>query len=193
MKIPKIFIALIFSAAISGIFSACNGYSVPIQPQILTVEVTRIEQIISTPQTIRVTQEVTREVRIDRTVEVTSTPEPLLAKDCFDSAMTQAAMNGCAGSEYQLALKDLDKIVAQIKISEKDLQELKQIQVIWQKQMEHECDFFTSRTITDENGNLHYLSGSMAPMNRGFCMANRTKERIRELQLYFLDSPNSGQ
>lgn len=191
MKTPKILLALLFCITISGAFTACNENPASTTPQILKVEVTRIVQVSSIPQAIWITQEVTHETTIGRTVEVevTPTPEPMLAKDCFDSAMTQVELNGCANYEYQLALKELDKIIAQINIPEKDMQELERIQAIWQKQMEYECDFFTSRTITDENGDLHYIGGSMAPMNRGFCMANRTKERIKELQLYFLYSP----
>ena len=190
MKTRQILLALFLCITISGVFTACNVNSVSTTPQIMTVEVTRVEQISSTPQTIQVIQEVTREVKIDRLVEVTPTPEPLLAKDCFDSAMKQGAINDCANLEYQLAVKELDETIAQIKIPEKDMQELEQIQATWQKQMEYECNFFASRTTTDENGNLQYIGGSMAPMDRGFCMANRTKERIKELQLYFLFSPD---
>jgi uncharacterized protein YecT (DUF1311 family) len=189
MKIFKTLIALFFCGIISAGLAACAANSVPAPSQISTVEVTRIVQVSSTPQTVEVTREVTREVWILQTVEVTPTTLPLLVKDCFDNAMTQGEMNDCSNQEYELALKELDQTIAQIKIPEKDMQDLKQTQATWQNQMEHECDLFTGRVITDENGNiLRYVGGSMAPMERGFCRANRTKARINELKTYFIYS-----
>jgi uncharacterized protein YecT (DUF1311 family) len=56
------------------------------------------------------------------------------------------------------------------------------------KTVEKDCEFFYGQIYTDEDGNLHYEWGSMAPMQRGFCEAERYKQRIQELKFAYLSS-----
>ena len=136
----------------------------------------------STPQNI----EVTRIVKIKQTVVVTATPEPPLAQECLNKAWTQLDLNNCANLERELAKEELEKIISHIKFSPEEKQAFDQLQMDWEKQVEKDCEFFYGQILTDENGNLRYKWGSMAPMQRGFCEAERYKQRIEELKFAYL-------
>ena len=138
--------------------------------------------LTSTPQII----EVTRLVEIKQTVVITATPKPPLAQKCLNEARTQMDLNNCANLERELAKEELQKIISQIDFSREEKQAFDQLQVEWQKQVEKECEFFYGQLHADENGNLHYKWGSMAPMQRGFCEAERHKQRIQELKFAYL-------
>lgn len=135
-----------------------------------------------TPQII----EVTRVVKIEEIIVVTATPRPPLAQECLSDAMTQADLNNCANLERELAREELEKIISQIEFSPEEKQAFGQLQLEWQKQVEKDCEFFYGQILTDENGNLHYKWGSMAPTHRGFCEAERYKQRIEELKSVYL-------
>jgi uncharacterized protein YecT (DUF1311 family) len=164
-----------------GIFTlfltACNWSQI----QVATATETAIP-ISPTAQII----EVTRIVKVEQTVIVTETPEPLLAQECLNDAMTQLDLNGCAALERDLTKAELEKTIAKIKFTLEEKQEFDQLQEEWQKQIEADCKFFYGQIYTDSNGNLHYKGGSMAPMQIGFCQASMYKERIKYLRFAYL-------
>ena len=167
-----------------GIFAlfltACVGSQIQ-----LSTATSSIIPVSSTPRII----EVTHIVKVEQTVIVTATPIPLLAQECLNAAVTQLDLNGCAILERELAKAELEKIIAQIKFTPEEKLMFDQLQEKWQMQVEADCDFLYGQILTDDNGNLHYKGGSMAPMQRAFCEAGKYKERIEDLKLAFL-TPN---
>lgn len=156
--------------------AACNTPQTPLSTGIPVL-------LTSTPQVI----EVTRIVKVQQTVIVTATPKPLLAQECLNEARTQFDLNNCANLERELAEGELEKIISQIDFSQEEKQAFGQLQAEWQKQVEKDCEFFYGQIYSDENGNFHYKWGSMAPMQRGFCEAERYKQRIEELRFAYLN------
>jgi len=123
-----------------------------------------------TPQII----EVTRVVQVEQTVVVTATPEPLLAQQCFNSAMTQSDLNNCAAEERFSAQAKLDDTISRIKLSAEEKQEFDKLQKEWENLIERNCDFYYDKW------------GSMRPMQQSMCIAFRIKERIKELEVVYL-------
>jgi uncharacterized protein YecT (DUF1311 family) len=127
--------------------AGCVGSQTP-----LSIATENIIPISPTQQIV----EVTRIVKIEQTVVVTATPEPLLAQECFNTAVTQLELNGCAALERELAKEELDKTISQIKFSPEEKQLFDQLQEEWQKQVEKDCEFFYGQIYTDSNGKFHY-------------------------------------
>jgi len=124
----------------------------------------------ATPQII----EVTRAVKIEQTVVVTATPEPLLAQQCFNNAMTQYDLNNCAAEERFSAQAKLDDTISRIKLSTEEKQEFDKLQKEWGDLIERNCMFYYDKW------------GSMRPMQQSMCIAFRIKERIKELEVVYL-------
>lgn len=124
---------------------------------------------------------------VKRAVVVTATPQPLLAQDCINTAMTQSELTGCGALEWELAKEKLDRLISRIEFSPEDKEIFDQLQAEWQKQVEQNCEFFYGQFIADENGNLYYKGGSMAPMQRNFCMAEQYKRRIEDLKFAYFN------
>ena len=122
-----------------------------------------------------------------QTVVVTTTPAPLLAQECVNNAMTQMELTGCGALEWQIAEEKLNETIARIEFSPADKRNFDQLQAEWQKQVENDCEFFYGQLSTDENGNLYYKGGSMAPMQRNFCLAEQYKRRIEDLTIAYLN------
>src|SRR5512145_2114269 len=104
--------------------------------------------ISPTPQTI----EVTRVVKVEQTVVVTATLEPLFAQDCFDSAVTQYDLNNCAAEERFASQAELENIISQIKLSSEEKQQFDKLQKEWEDVAERNCMFYYDKW------------GSMRPM-----------------------------
>jgi len=149
---------------------------------------TATETIILVSLTLQIV-EVTRIIKVEQTVVVTATPIPLLAQECLNSAVTQLDLSGCAILERELAKTELEKTIAQIKFTPEEKSLFEQLQEKWQIQVEADCDFLYGQILTDDNGNLRYKGGSMAPMQRAFCEAGKYKQRIEDLKLAYL-TPN---
>lgn len=128
-------------------------------------------QILSpTPQIVQVT----RLVKIEQTVVVTATPEPLLAQECFNSAVTQGDLNNCAAEERFSAQEQLENTISRIKLSSEEKQEFDKYQAEWADLIERNCMFYYDKW------------GSMRPMQQSMCIALRIKERIKELKGIYL-------
>lgn len=128
----------------------------------------------STPQII----EVTRIVKVEQTVVVTAIPKPLLAQGCFDRAVTQMDLNGCAAEERFLAQAEVDNTISLIKakfnFSLEDERVFDNLQEEWGDIVERNCNFYYEKW------------GSMGPMQRSICIASRIKDRIKELEIVYL-------
>ena len=124
----------------------------------------------STPQII----EVTRVIKIEQTIVVTVTPEPLLAQECFNNAVTQSDLNSCAAEERFTAQDQLDEIISRIRLSSEDKQEFDKLQKEWDNVIVQNCMFYYEKW------------RSMRPMQQSMCIAQRIKEHIQELEITYL-------
>ncbi|MCZ8190393.1 MAG: lysozyme inhibitor LprI family protein [Microcystis sp. LE19-338.1B] len=97
-----------------------------------------------------------------------------------NNPQTQSQMNICAGIAYQNADRKLNQVYRQLlpKLSAARKQKLITAQQAWIKFRDSSCEFERSA----------YGGGSMAPMIYGFCLANVTEQRTKDLQRYLEDS-----
>ena len=93
--------------------------------------------------------------------------------DC-DNAMTQMEINQCAAQALEQADQELNRVYTQYRagLQAKDWQALKQVQLAWIKFRDLDCKQVASI----------YEGGSMQPMVRSNCLAERTRERISHLE-----------
>ena len=93
--------------------------------------------------------------------------------DC-DNAMTQTEMNQCAAQALEQEDQRLNRVYNQYRagLQAKDRQALKQVQLAWIKFRDLDCKQVASV----------YEGGSMQPMVRAHCLAERTRERITHLE-----------
>ena len=97
-----------------------------------------------------------------------------------NNPQTQSEMNICASIAYQNADRKLNQVYRQLlpKLSASRKQKLISAQQAWIKFRDSSCEFERSA----------YEGGSMAPMIYGFCLANVTEQRTKDLQRYLEDS-----
>ena len=118
---------------------------------------------------------------------VTPTSIPALAQDCFDTALKQREIDDCAILERELAKAELEKIISKIKFTAEEKQEFDELQLEWDTLIQKDCEFLYGQIVTDENGNLFYKRGSMAPMLWALCVAEQYKRRIEDLKYAYLN------
>jgi uncharacterized protein YecT (DUF1311 family) len=89
-------------------------------------------------------------------------------------------MNICASIAYQNADRKLNQVYRQLlpKLSAARKQKLITAQQAWIKFRDSSCEFERSA----------YEGGSIAPMIYGFCLANVTEQRTKDLRRYLEDS-----
>jgi len=97
-----------------------------------------------------------------------------------NNPQTQSEMNICASIAYQNADRKLNQVYRQLlpKLSASRKQKLISAQQAWIKFRDSSCEFERSA----------YEGGSIAPMIYGFCLANVTEQRTKDLQRYLEDS-----
>jgi uncharacterized protein YecT (DUF1311 family) len=97
-----------------------------------------------------------------------------------NNPQTQSQMNICASIAYQNADRKLNQVYRQLlpKLSAARKQKLITAQQAWIKFRDSSCEFERSA----------YEGGSIAPMIYGFCLANVTEQRTKDLQRYLEDS-----
>ncbi|MCA2686367.1 MAG: lysozyme inhibitor LprI family protein [Microcystis sp. M038S2] len=97
-----------------------------------------------------------------------------------NNPQTQSEMNICASIAYQNADRKLNQVYRQLlpKLSASRKQKLISAQQAWIKFRDSSCEFERSA----------YEGGSMAPMIYGFCLADVTEQRTKDLQRYLEDS-----
>jgi uncharacterized protein YecT (DUF1311 family) len=123
----------------------------------------------STPKIVQVTQI----VKVEQTVVVTVTAEPLLAQDCFNQAITQFDLNNCAAEERADAQAKLEETISKINLSPDEKKQFDKFQKEWESLIEQNCMFYYDKW------------GSMRPMQQSMCIASRIKDRIKELILVY--------
>ena len=117
---------------------------------------------------------ITHVIKVEQTVVVTTTPEPLLAQECFNNAITQGDLNNCAAEERFSAQEKLENTISRIKFSLEAKKEFDKFQKEWEDLIERNCMFYYDKW------------GSMRPMQQSMCIALRIKERIKELEIVYL-------
>jgi len=186
--IPTRYRILIYFLITSVILTGCASPNIPLAvettPETVIKEVTRVIKVFSTPEKV----EVTRVKYIDRLVEVTTTPTPGLADDCFKTAQTQSQLNNCASKRYELAMEQLETTLSTVleRLSPEEQRKLKQIQVEWKKQMERDCEFIYGQISQSADGNIIYQRGSAAPLFETSCKASRSEDRNKELYYAYI-------
>ncbi len=97
-----------------------------------------------------------------------------------NNPQTQSEMNICASIAYQNADRKLNQVYRQLlpKLSAARKQKLIAAQQAWIKFRDSSCEFERSA----------YEGGSIAPMIYGFCLANVTEQRTKDLRRYLEDS-----
>ena len=97
-----------------------------------------------------------------------------------NNPQTQSEMNICASIAYQNADRKLNQVYRQLlpKLSAARKQKLITAQQAWIKFRDSSCEFERSA----------YEGGSLAPMIYGFCLANVTEQRAKDLRRYLEDS-----
>ncbi|GCA75023.1 hypothetical protein MiTe_01852 [Microcystis aeruginosa NIES-2520] len=97
-----------------------------------------------------------------------------------NNPQTQSEMNICASIAYQNADRKLNQVYRQLlpKLSAARKQKLIAAQQAWIKFRDSSCEFERSA----------YEGGSLAPMIYGFCLANVTEQRTKDLRRYLEDS-----
>jgi len=97
-----------------------------------------------------------------------------------NNPQTQSQMNICASIAYQNADRKLNQVYRQLlpKLSAARKQKLIAAQQAWIKFRDSSCEFERSE----------FEGGSIAPMIYGFCLADVTEQRTKDLQRYLEDS-----
>ncbi|MCA2701203.1 MAG: lysozyme inhibitor LprI family protein [Microcystis sp. M179S2] len=97
-----------------------------------------------------------------------------------NNPQTQSQMNICASIAYQNADRKLNQVYRQLlpKLSAARKQKLITAQQAWIKFRDSSCEFERSA----------YEGGSIAPMIYGFCLADVTEQRTKDLRRYLEDS-----
>lgn len=97
-----------------------------------------------------------------------------------NNPQTQSQMNICASIAYQNADRKLNQVYRQLlpKLSAARKQKLITAQQAWIKFRDSSCEFERSA----------YEGGSLAPMIYGFCLADVTEQRTKDLRRYLEDS-----
>ncbi|MDB9311549.1 lysozyme inhibitor LprI family protein [Spirulina sp. CS-785/01] len=109
-----------------------------------------------------------------------SVTHPLLLTDMTlncEQAQTQREMNLCAVKAAKQADVRLNTVYQQLRQEIQDTaqeQRLIDAQLAWIEFRDRDCDYAQSQ----------YLDGSMMPMIYGFCVADLTEKRTRELEDY---------
>jgi len=180
MKTP-IFLTCLFTL----LFTSCSGYSqvVEITPTVITVEITRIVQITTTPvPTETVTPAPTLDAMdIGGTAVAKEIGTPIVAsKECYRTAQTQSELNGCAGGRLQELDNHMSELLKSLEAQyqqrlPKRLEKLQKFQAEWKDLSDRECKF---RSGLDSDS----WPGTMASMNYSECMVAKYEARLRELQ-----------
>lgn len=159
---------------------------VEIHPTIITVEITKLVQITTTP--VPQPSNTPTPTLEPRYAQATFRSEligtPIVATDeCFETAVTQQEMNGCAGSRVSGLEKEMEKLVNALQVRYKlwpddHLKKFLAFQKEWEDLSKRECEFLAGYTIVDGR----YEGGSMAPASYYGCLEGKYEDRLRELQ-----------
>ena len=153
-------------------------------PAVITVEVTRIFQVTTTPIP---TATLSPSPTLDPS-DVFSTQiaarigTPIVAsKECYETAQSQRDLSGCAGARLAELQDHMAKLLSRIEAHYQQhyperLGKFQNYHTEWEDFSDREC---MTRSGLDSDG----WSGTMAPMNYAECMVSKYEDRLREYQI----------
>jgi hypothetical protein len=188
MKSP-IFLTCLFTAFLAS----CSGSSkiVEATPVVITVEVTRIIQITTSPiptQMLTPTPTLTQG-DIARTAIAKMIGTPIVASaECYETAQSQRELTGCAAARLEKLQNNMDELLKVIEAHyqhsfPEGLEKFKNYHAEWKDFSDREC---MTRSGLDGDG----WAGTMAPMNYGECMVSKYEDRLREYQIAIFEWTN---
>lgn len=151
---------------------------------VITVEVTRIVQITTTPvpTNIPTSTPTLAKKDVDATAIAQEIGTPIVASwACYETAQSQRDLNDCAAARLGKLEQQMAELVKarEVQYQQDFLEGLKKFQKFqaeWADLSDRECMF---RSGLDGDG----WPGTMAPMNYGECMIAKYEDRLRELQI----------
>jgi uncharacterized protein YecT (DUF1311 family) len=166
--------------------TSCSGsfQRVEVTPIVMTVEVTRIVQITTTPIP---TETMTPAPTLDAmdeggtaVAERIGTPI-VAATECYETAQTQSDLNACAGTRLQELQNQMEKLRSTIEVNYQQrfpegLEKFQDFHTEWEDFSDREC---MSDSGLDSDGWV----GTMASMNYAECMVAKYEDRLREYQI----------
>jgi hypothetical protein len=162
-----------------------------ITPTAITVEVTRIVQITTTPIPTETTTPAPTLDQMDMgaTAIAKEIGTPIVASDeCYETALTQLELNSCAIGRREELETELAGLLKKIEeryqlYSQEELEKFQGFQAEWEDLSKRECEFQSGMILVEENGSLHYKGGSMAVNSYNECMVEKYQARLREFQV----------
>jgi uncharacterized protein YecT (DUF1311 family) len=159
-----------------------------VTPIVMTVEVTRIVQITTTPIS---TETMTLAPTLDSMdQEGTAVAErigtPIVTADeCYESAQTQSDLNACVGTRLQELENRMAELLTAIETHYQQrfpegLKKFQNFHTEWEDFSDREC---MSRSGLDSDGWV----GTMASMNYAECMVSKYEDRLREYQIQLFE------
>jgi uncharacterized protein YecT (DUF1311 family) len=188
MKTP-VFLTCLFGVLLTS--CGASSQSIEITPTAITIEVTRIVQVTTTPvPTYTPTPAPTLEL-MDKLATVTAEEigTPIVASDdCYETALTQLEMNSCAIGRREALEAEMAKLLKVLEeryrlYSQEELEKFQSFQAEWEDLAKRECEFHSGMILVEENGNLRYAGGSMAVNSYNECMVEKYQARLREFQI----------
>jgi uncharacterized protein YecT (DUF1311 family) len=168
------------------LLTSCNGLSqdMEVAPTVITVEVTRIVQITTTPiptQTITPAPTLSQG-DIARTAIAERIGTPIVAStECYETAQSQRELTGCAAARLEKLQNNMAELLKVIETHYQQhfpegLEKFQKYHTEWEDFSDREC---MTRSGLDGDG----WAGTMAPMNYGECMVSKYEDRLREYQI----------
>ena len=120
---------------------------------------------------------------------ITLLPPSAAAQDstraCWDSAMSQASMNQCAGSDLQRSRDRMQSLLRELRsrLDSESRRGIDSVQRRWDAYSRAQCRWEGAA----------YDGGSMRPMIEASCLAQRTEERIAVLKPFLCGRENQVQ
>jgi uncharacterized protein YecT (DUF1311 family) len=181
MKTP---IALTCLFAVFLVSCSVASQSREATPIVITVEVTRIVPITTTPISTETMTPVPTLDAVDQggTAVAKKIGTPIVAPDeCYETAQTQSDLNACAGTRLQELENQMAELVTVIEARYQQrfpegLEKFQNFHKEWKDFSDREC---ISSSGLDSDG----WAGTMAPMNYAECMVVKYEDRLREYQI----------
>jgi len=159
-----------------------------VTPVVITMEVTRIVQITTTPIP---TETITPSPTLDELDQAATSVAkrigtPIVAADdCYNTALTQMELNGCADTRLQEVKNRMAELVTAIETNYQQkfpegLEKFRRFHTEWEDFSDREC---MSRSGLDSDGWV----GTMTSMNYAECMIAKYEDRLREYQIQLFE------
>ena len=172
------------------LLASCNdvSQSAKTTPIIITIEVTKIVQITTTPiPTTSITPSPTlRPFDVISTTVADEIGTPIVAsRECYEIAQTQFEINQCAAERMQKLHDNMTELLNIVekhykKHSQEELEKFQDYHMEWEDFSDREC---STRAGYDSNGWV----GTMVSGVYGECMISKYENRLREYQIQIFE------